>query len=327
MNTNRSAVWALAGVAVGFGLPIVALIGLILAVGLGAAQLTGGAMPSAARYTQISGPESGPAVAVLDVAGPIVSGSTSSFETRTVAASGDLVPLIRRAARNPDVAVLVLRLNSPGGSVVGSDEIYHALRETQKPVVAFLQEVAASGAYYISMAAGYIVANPNSLTGSIGVIGQFPNAEALMEKIGVQVTTIKSGKSKDIGNPFRAMSDEEQGIFQDIVDETYARFVDIVARGRNLPEDEVRELADGRIYTGQKALELGLVDALGYQQDAIDAAARLGNIDGEPRVLHYRRRGGFLDLIGASGWIAGAAAPQRWLRRLMAPSLEYRWEP
>ena len=117
------------------------------------------------------------------------------------------------------------------------------------------------------------------------------------------------------------MNDDEQAIFQDIVDETYGRFVDIVARGRNLPTEKVRELADGRIYTGQKALELGLVDALGYQQDALDAAARLGNIDGEPRVLHYRRRGGFLDLIG------GAVSPQRWLRRLMAPSLEYRWKP
>ena len=322
MNTNRAAAWALAGVAVGFGLPVVALIGLVIAVGFGATQLTGNAMPSTSGYAQVSGPQEGPAVAVLDVAGPIVSGSTSAFETRAVTASGDLVPLIRRAAANPDVAVLVLRLNSPGGSVVGSDEIYHALRETRKPVVAFLQEVAASGAYYIGMAAEHIVANPNSLTGSIGVIGQFPNAEVLLEKVGVQVTTIKSGESKDLGNPFRAMSDAEQAIFQDIVDETYGRFVDIVARGRNLPQEQVRKLADGRIYTGQKALELGLVDALGYQQDAIDAAARLGNIDGEPRVLHYRRRGGFLDLLGA-----GAASPQRWLRRLMAPSLEYRWEP
>ena len=258
MNTNRAAVWALAGVAVGFGLPVVALIGLIIAVGLSAGQLTADAVPSAARYTQVSGPEEGPAVAVLDVAGPIVSGSTSAFETRAVTASGDLVPLIRRAAANPDVAALVLRLNSPGGSVVGSDEIYHALREARKPVVAFLQEVAASGAYYIGMAAEHLVANPNSLTGSIGVIGQFPNAEALMEKIGVQVTTIKSGESKDLGNPFRAMSDAEQAIFQDIVDETYGRFVDIVARGRNLPEEQVRKLADGRIYTGQKARGTGL---------------------------------------------------------------------
>ena len=320
MNSNRSAVWALAGVAVGFGLPVLALIGLVIAIGFSATRLAGDAVPAVSRYTQISGPEDGPAVAVLDVVGPIASGSSSPFDTRPATASGDLVPLIRRAAANPDVAVLVLRLNSPGGSVVGSDEIYHALRQAQKPVVAFLQEVAASGAYYIGMAAEHIVANPNSLTGSIGVIGQFPNAEALMEKIGVQVTTIKSGKSKDIGNPFRAMSDDERAIFQDIVDETYGRFVDIVARGRNLPAETVRELADGRIYTGQRALELGLVDALGYQQDALDAAARLANIDGEPRVLHYRRRGGFLDLIG------GAVSPQRWLRRLTAPSLEYRWE-
>ena len=320
MNSNRSAVWALAGVAVGFGLPVLALIGLVIAIGFSATRLAGDAVPAVSRYTQISGPEDGPAVAVLDVVGPIASGSSSPFDTRPVTASGDLVPLIRRAAANPDVAVLVLRLNSPGGSVVGSDEIYHALRQTQKPVVAFLQEVAASGAYYIGMAAEHVVANPNSLTGSIGVIGQFPNAEALMEKIGVQVTTIKSGKSKDIGNPFRAMSDDERAIFQDIVDETYGRFVDIVARGRNLPAETVRELADGRIYTGQRALELGLVDALGYQQDALDAAARLGDIDGEPRVLHYRKRGGFLDLIG------GAVSPQRWLRHLTAPSLEYRWE-
>ena len=320
MNSNRSAAWALAGVAVGFGLPILALIAIIVALGFSAARLAGDAVPSVSRYTQIAGPEKGPAVALLDVVGPIASGGTSPFETRPVTASGDVVPLIRRAADNPDVAVLMLRLNSPGGSVVGSDEIYQALRETGKPVVAFMQEVAASGAYYIGMAAEHIVANPNSLTGSIGVIGQFPNAEVLMEKIGVQVTTIKSGRSKDIGNPFRAMSDEEQAIFQEIVDETYGRFVAVVARGRNLPEEQVRGLADGRIYTGQKALELGLVDALGYHQDALDAAAELGNIVGEPRVLHSRKRGGFLELIG------GALSPQRWLQRLTTPSLEYRWE-
>ena len=322
MNTNHSAVWALVGVAVGFGLPVVALIGLILAVGFGAAQLTGAAAPSMSGNTQVSGPQEGPAVAVLDVAGPIASGSASAFETRAVTASGDLVPLIRRAAANPDVAVLVLRLNSPGGSVVGSDEIYHALRQTRSRWWRFCRRWPPPGRITSAWPPSTSSPIPTRSPGSIGVIGQFPNAEVLMEKVGVQVTTIKSGASKDLGNPFRAMSDTEQAIFQDIVDETYGRFVDIVARGRNLPEEQVRKLADGRIYTGQKALELGLVDALGYQQDVIDAAARLGNIDGEPRVLHYRRRGGFLDLLGA-----GAASPQRWLRRLMAPSLEYRWEP
>jgi protease-4 len=330
MKPNRSAVWLLVGIVVGFGLPVLALIGVVFALVLSSAQLAGQTGSSLNKATYLSGPESGPAVVLLDLVGPIISGKKPVFDTQPIAAAGDIVPLIRQIDENADIKALVLRINSPGGSVVGSDEIYHALQEMEKPIVVLMQEVAASGGYYISMAAGFIVVNPNTITGSIGVIGQFPNAEKLVDKIGFEMTTIKSGKSKDIGNPFRAMTVEEKAIFQDIVDETYGRFVGIVATGRNLPEAQVRELADGRVYTGQKALELGLVDALGYQRDAVSKAAELAGIEGEPRLIHYKDEATFFEMLVGRGWTGLAAIPglpYNWIGRMMAPSLEFRWEP
>lgn len=330
MASNRAAIWVLVGVVVGFGMPVLALIGLVLVLAVSTSQLAGQAAPSLEHSTHLSGPATGPAVAVVDVSGPIFSGRAELLEAARVAASGDIVPVIRRAAEVASVKALVVRVNSPGGSVVGSDEIYDALRQTDKPVVALMSEVAASGGYYISMAAEHIVANPNTLTGSIGVIGQFPNLTELMDKVGVEVTTIKSGKSKDLGNPFRDMTGEERAIFQGIVDETYAHFVGIVSAGRGLPEERVRELADGRVYTGEKAMELGLVDALGYERDAIAKAAELGGIEGEPRVVRFKRKSGVFEmLMGSAGPVlSGLPGVSRdWVARLLAPSLEYRWKP
>ena len=330
MKSNTPALWLLVGVIVGFGLPVLAFIGVIIVLVASTSQLTDQAIPSLGESSHVSGPLSGPAVALIDIAGPIVSGTVDVFDARRMAASGDIVPLIRRAADKSDVKALVLRLNSPGGSVVGSDEIYHALQEVDKPVVVLMKEVAASGAYYVSMAAHHIVVNPNTLTGSIGVIGQFPNARELMDKIGLKMTTIKSGKVKDIGNPFREMTEEEKAIFQDIVDETYGRFVEIVSAGRNMPEGQVRELADGRVYTGQKALEMGLVDALGYERDAISKAAELGGIEGEPRVVHLVRERMFFEmLLGTTSHALRSipGLPVSWIERLLLPSLEFRWEP
>lgn len=327
---NRSALWALLGVIVGFGLPIVTCVGLVLVAGVGMAMLVSQAEPADGTTVHVSGPLSGPAVVLIDVSGPIVSGHAPPFTTAPIAASGDLIPLIQRAAEDPDVKALVLRINSPGGGVVASDEIYHALRELDKPIVVSMGDVVASGAYYISMAASHIVANPNTLTGSIGVISQFPNAKELMEKLGIEMTVIKSGKVKDLGSPFRPMTEEEQAIWQAIVEETYDRFVAIVVEGRDLPEDQVRELADGRVYTGQQALELGLVDALGYEEDAIAEAARLGGIPGEPRVIRYRRQPSFFRWLGGQGWAQGLSIPglpPDWFQRLLMPTLEYRWAP
>ena len=330
MKGNRSAVWLLVGVLVGFGLPVFALIGTVFALVLSTTQLADRGGSSVDKATHLSGPKSGPAVALLDIVGPIVSGKKPVFETESMAAAGNIVPLISKISQSADTKALVLRVNSPGGSVVGSDEIYNALQGMEKPIVVLMQEVAASGAYYISMAATHIVVNPNTLTGSIGVIGQFPNAAELMDKIGFQMTTIKSGKSKDIGNPFRPMDDEEKAIFQDIIDETYGRFVGIVAGGRNLSEERVRELADGRVYTGQRALEMGLVDALGYEGDAVSKAAELAGIEGEPRLIHFKEEAGVFEMLVGSKGSALWALPgltYNQIYRLMTPSLEFLWKP
>ena len=150
-------------------------------------------------------------------------------------------------------------------------------------------ELAASGGCYVSAPADLIVANPATLTGSIGVITQMPNLEELMEKIGVEVVVIKSGIHKDEGSPFREMTEEEEAIWQAIIDEAYGQFVAIVAEGRGLSEEKAREIADGRVYTGKQAMELGLVDELGNLPEAIDRAAELGGIEGEPRLVEYHR--------------------------------------
>lgn len=330
MGGNRSAVWALIGVALGFTMPVLACVGFGLIFTFGFGLFASQAAPSAIAPVHVSGPPTGPAVALIDISGPIVSGQAGPFDTGTVAASGDLIPLIEQAAADPEVRALVLRVNSPGGGVVPSDEIYESLRDTGKPIVVLMGDLAASGGYYISMAADYIVANPSTLTGSIGVISQFPNAEELLDRLGIEFTVIKSGQVKDIGSPYRPMTEEERALWQSIIDETYNRFVRIVADGRNLPEDEVRALADGRIFTGSQALELGLIDALGYEDEAISKASELGDIPGEPRVVRYVRPRSFASLFGASlggGGLSLTGIPVDWVQRLLAPSLEYRWIP
>jgi protease-4 len=204
--------------------------------------------------------------------------------------------------------------------------IYNELENVQKPVVVFFGETAASGGYYVSMAGDFIIANANSLVGSIGVISTFPNAEELLEKVGVEMNVVISGEAKDFGSLYREMTPDELAYWQGVIDETYAGFVEIVAAGRNLDVDEVRALADGRVYTGRQALELGLVDALGYEQDAINKAAALGLISGEPRVIRYSTEISFLSLLGGitNPPDTGAFAL---LERLLAPKLEFMWVP
>jgi protease-4 len=231
----------------------------------------------------------GPAVAIVRVEGVILSGDppVDPFSTPAGAYSGGVVDHLKQAEEDPDVKAIVLRVDSPGGSVVGSDEIYQQLLVMTKPVVVSMGELAASGGYYVSAPADEIFANPGTLTGSIGVISQFVQIADLLDEYGVEVTTIKSGEFKDFGSLYRSMSEKERAAWQAIIDETYAEFVRIVADGRKLPVDEVRELADGRIYSGRQALELELVDQLGNLSTAIQRAAELGGIEGEPRVIEY----------------------------------------
>ena len=240
----------------------------------------------------------GPAVGLIRIQGVILSGEPASPFPDGNAYSKVIIEQLRRAQSNPDVKAILLRINSPGGSVVGSDEIYQVLRdEIDKPVVVSMGELAASGGYYIAAGADKIVANPATFTGSIGVILTVANVEELLNKVGVEVTILKRGELKDELSPFREMTPEERAWWQGILDQAYEQFVDAVAEGRGLPREKVLELADGRVYTGRQALELGLVDELGNLPDAIELAAELGGIEGKPRVIEFRRRPSFWELF------------------------------
>jgi len=218
----------------------------------------------------------------------------------TIISSQETLKQITDFRKESSIKAIVLRIDSPGGSVGPSQEIYREIRRTaqSKPVVASLGSVAASGGYYIASAASYIVANPGTITGSIGVIIHFPNLRELFGKIGYQMITIKSGQFKDIGNPARDMTPEEKELLQATIDETYHQFVRDVALARNLPEDRVREVADGRIIMGEKALELKLVDQLGNFEDAVAKAGELAKIEGEPEVVKPKKsKFSLLDLV------------------------------
>jgi protease-4 len=324
---NRAPWWALGGAAFGFLLPFVgfACIAVVCVFSLAGMSAMTASSAAVSNTQHLSGPLSGPAVAVIDINGEIVSGSSASLTTSALASSDDIIPLVRQAASDTEVMAILLRINSPGGSVVPSDEIYHALKGAGKPIVVLMGELAASGAYYISMSAQYLIANPNTLTGSIGVISEFPEASELMKNLGVTVSVIKSGEVKDIGSLYRPMTDEEKALWQKVIDETYESFVQIVAEGRHMPADEVRKLADGTIYTGRQALALGLIDALGYQEDAVAKAAELGGITGVPRVILLAPPTGSLISALLSGRFSQSLLPENFLDELLAPKLEYRW--
>jgi protease-4 len=190
---------------------------------------------------------------------------------------------------NPDVKSIVLRIESPGGAVGAAQEIYQEVKRTNgvKPIIASMGSMGASGGYYAALGAENIIANPGTMTGSIGVIVKFPNLEGLFEKIGYKSVVIKSGPLKDIGASNRAMSEEEHQLMQDLIDNVYNQFVRDIAEARDLPVETVSELADGRIYTGEQALEVGLIDSLGNFTDAITLAAEMGGLDTENPQLIY----------------------------------------
>jgi protease-4 len=232
----------------------------------------------------------------------IVGGRGQSGFLAVEGGSDAVISQLRQAKEDPDVAAVVLRINSPGGTAAGSQEVYNEvlrIKESGKPVVASFADTAASGGYLVACGADEIVANPASITGSIGVIIEVTNFVELYDKLGIGTDTIKSGEHKDMGSVNRPLDESEREIMQSMVDDIYAQFVDIVAEGRGLSVERVRELADGRIYTGRQALELGLVDRLGDQVDAIDAAAALAGIDSSPRIKEYGVRSPFSLFLGS----------------------------
>ncbi|MEE2711125.1 MAG: signal peptide peptidase SppA [Gemmatimonadota bacterium] len=207
--------------------------------------------------------------------------------------SGNVVDRVIQYREDDSVKAIVLRINSPGGVVAPTQEIYAELRKTRdggKTIIATMGSVAASGGYYIACAADSILANPGTLTGSIGVIFEVPNAEGLFDKIGIDWQVIKSGDHKDIGSPARQLTREERGFMQAVVDDTYNQFVDVVTGNRPLARDEVLEISDGQVFTGNQAISLGLVDRLGTFQDAIDLAGGLAGITGKPDLLKPKKK-------------------------------------
>jgi len=221
----------------------------------------------------------GDKIAVVDVKGVITS-------------SRGIVEQIERLKEDDDIKAIILRINSPGGGVGPSQEIYREVlrAKEKKKIIASMESVAASGGYYVACASDVIVANPGTITGSIGVVMEFSNVEDLLKKIGLRSYVIKSGKHKDIGSPLRKMTSEEKAILQEVIDSVHDQFVRAVAEGRNMEERKVRQIADGRIFSGEQAKELGLVDRLGSLQDAIEIAAEMIGIEGKPVVIYPKKK-------------------------------------
>jgi protease-4 len=215
---------------------------------------------------------------------------------------------LKRFRKDENVKAIVLRIDSPGGGVGPSQEIYAEVKKTTrvKKVVTSMGAIAASGGYYVGAAADHIIANPGTITGSIGVIMEFANAEELFKRIGVSAVIIKSGDYKDTGSPLRKMTPEERRLLEGFVGNVHQQFVTAVAEGRKMSEETVRTIADGRIFSGQQAQKLGLLDSLGNMEDAIALAAELGGIKGEPSVVYgEKKRFSVLEFILGSK-LAGA---------------------
>ncbi len=218
-----------------------------------------------------------------------------------IESSEDIVRQLRKYGDDNSVPVIVLRINSPGGAVAPSQEIYSQVlkvREEGTYIVVSISSLAASGGYYIACAGDSIVANPGSLTGSIGVIFSFMTFEELMNKIGVQLEVVKSGELKDVGNYSREMTQREREMIQAAIDDTYNQFVMVVSENRNIDIDQVEEIADGSIFTGNQALELGLVDKLGGLEEAITLAGEMAGLGSDPRTIkEIPRKRRFIDYL------------------------------
>lgn len=228
-------------------------------------------------------------VAVVYIEGVMSGSQSDSLWGGNGASSGSVSANLRKAANNAEIKAVVLRLNSPGGTPVAAQEISNEiarLQESGKFVVSSMGDTAASAAYWVAACTDEIVANPGTLTGSIGVIMETTNLRGLFDSFGVEQETIKSGPFKDIGSYSRPVTKEERAILQSMVDDIYDQFVEAVAQGRDMETDQVRLLADGRVFTGRQAMELGLVDQMGDMRDAIALAGELAGIKGEPVVVH-----------------------------------------
>jgi protease-4 len=256
---------------------------IIFAVLLGVVIIFG-AMYSLFKTTSSIVP--GEKVALVRIEGPIV--DSKSF-----------VDEIKTYADDSSVRAILLRVDSPGGAVAPSQEIYDEVKRatTRKKVVTSMGSVAASGGYYVAAPSNMIVANPGTITGSIGVIMEIPNLEGLMDKVGIRSTTIKSGKFKDIASSMREMTPEERRLLQNLMDDVHEQFIQAVAEGRGMTFEEVAAFADGRIFSGKQAKDIGLVDELGSLEFAIEITAELAGIEGEPKIVEREKRATLIDML------------------------------
>jgi len=265
---------------------------------------------SMVMLTSVGGIDNGPQVGVVEVIGPITD-------------SKKAVQNIRRFVKDDNIKALVIRVDSPGGSVGPSQEIYDAVKKAKaiKPLVVSMGSTAASGGYYIACGADTVFANPGTITGSIGVITQVITVDKLVEKADIEVHTVATGKFKDSGSPFKEFSVDDEVYFRSMIDDIYDQFVEDVAACRKLDETKVRELADGRVYTGRQAKKNKLVDELGSMQDAVDFVAKKAKLDGEPTLVYPPEETSFLSqALSASVDNAIDTVQKR-----TAPTVEYRW--
>ncbi len=263
------------------------------------------------EYEDVSG-LSGSRIAIVELKEPIIS-------------SEETVRQLKKYREAVAIKAVLLRVESPGGGVAASQEIYEEVRKTRevKPVVVSMGSVAASGGYYVACGASRIVANPGTITGSIGVIFQYLEFEEMMKKVGVRAPTYTSGPLKDMGSPFRGSTRADRESFDALIQDVYQQFVDVVAEGRGLDEKVVRKYADGRIFTGRQALVWGFVDTLGTYEDAISIAADLAGIEGRPRIVKERKRRSFWqEMVGN----AAEEVSERASAILNEPLLQYRME-
>jgi protease-4 len=273
-------------------------------------------------------------IALIDVEGVLSSDEEESFlgnkESNVVA----MVEKLKIAEADLDVKAVVVRIDSPGGDVTTSDILYNELvrfkARKKVPVVAAFMGVAASGGYYLASACDAIVAHPTTITGSIGVISMHFSLAGLLEKIGVKVEALKSGPNKDMGSPFRALTEDDKKLMQALIDQFYARFVKVVTEGRKgrLTEEQVRGLADGRVYTAEQALVAKLVDRVGYLSDVLDEAKSRANVP-KAKLVMYSRRPSRLDnaYSGAPSVRSFATSDLEQARKLLGFHCYYLWEP
>lgn len=279
-----------------------------------------------------------PKIVMMDLSGVISAQESRGLLDESPSLLARIKEELTLAGDDPTVQALVLRINSPGGTVAASDVLYHEIRRFKEkkkiPVIASIMEVGASGGYYVAMAADQVVAHPSSVTGSLGVIMLTLNAQGLLEKIGVESTAITSGPRKDMGSPFRRLTDEERAIFQKVIDGFYERFLGVIKEGRpRLSAEDIRKLADGRIYSGDQAKTLGLVDGVGYLEDAVSLAKQQAGVN-QARLVRYRRPGEYRpniyalsSAVAGAGWSPWAGFDLFSLVRAGTPQFMYLWMP